>query len=139
MWIGCCQPPELFSRIHRSAEFRFTVKRISSQSMKRPLTCHWPLPRSKRNRRVIRGVDRGGQEVAVVGDGEVRNRLLRVVRIGEEQLVEARRTAVEDPEAVAAFLHLEERLEDAVDEQLVADQAVEPEEVEADLPRAGVD
>src|SRR5205814_8528125 len=43
------------------------------------------------------------------------------------------------PEALATLRHLEEWLDDPVDQQLVADQAVEPEEVEADLPRAGVD
>src|SRR5262249_56215318 len=47
--------------------------------------------------------------------------------------------AVQDPEAIAPLLHLEEGLEDAVHQQLVADQAVEAEEVEADLPRTRVD
>src|SRR5439155_1873648 len=83
--------------------------------------------------------DRLRQEVAVVGDDPEGGRLARVVGIGEEQLVEARRPAVQDPEAIAALLHLEERLQDAVDQELVANQAVETEQVEADLPGPGVD
>ena len=47
----------------------------------------------------------------------------RIVRVGEEQLIEARRPAVEDAEAVAPFLHLEIRLDPAVDDVLVADRA----------------
>src|SRR5205814_9938520 len=43
------------------------------------------------------------------------------------------------PEALATLRHLEEWLDDPVDQQLVADEAVEPEEVEADLARPGVD
>src|SRR5881227_1919839 len=82
MWIGCCQPPELFSRIHRSAEFRFTVKRIWSQSKNFPLTCHWPLPRSKRNRRVIRGVGRVHAVVAhgVAHEPELHEHVLALAR-----------------------------------------------------------
>src|SRR5437667_64392 len=83
--------------------------------------------------------DRTRHQVAVVGDEPEGNRLAGIVGIGEEELVEAGRPTVQDPEAIAALLHLEERLEDAVHQQLVADQAVEPEEVEADLPRSRIE
>ena len=56
MWTGCCQPPELFWMIHRSAVLICGESRKRVQSMNCPLTCHSPLPRSNRNVRVMRGV-----------------------------------------------------------------------------------
>src|SRR5262249_47270807 len=58
---------------------------------------------------------------------------------GEEELVEARGAAVQDAEAVAPLAHLEEGLDLAVDQELVPDQPVELEEVEAYQPRRRVD
>src|SRR5262249_60184083 len=48
----------------------------------------------------------------------------------QEELEEARRTGVQQPEAIPARLHLEEGLYLAVDEELVAQDAVQIEKIE---------
>src|SRR5262249_24735683 len=84
-------------------------------------------------------LDRTWQQVAVVRDHPERDARGGVARIGEEELVEAGRPGVEDAETVAAFLHLEEGLDLPVDEELVAQEPVEAEQVEAHEPRGRVD
>jgi hypothetical protein len=88
---------------------------------------------------VARHLDRARQQVAVVGDHPERDALAEVVRVREEELVEARRACVEQAEAVPALGHLEERLDLAVRQERVADQAVVLEGVERDEPGRRVD
>src|SRR5262249_5140062 len=56
----------------------------------------------------------------------------------EEELEEARGPGVEQAEAVTARLHLEERLDLAVHQELVADDAVEAEEIEGEQSAGGI-
>src|SRR5205085_1511305 len=63
----------------------------------------------------------------------------QVVGVGQVELVEAGRAAVEDSEAVAALLYLEEGLHLAVDQEGVAYQAVKAEGVEEQETRRGVE
>src|SRR5439155_20934273 len=67
------------------------------------------------------------QQVAVVGDLDKR------LTVAEEELVEARRPGVQQAEAVFSPGDLEKRLDLAVHHELVAEDAVEVEEVEEDL------
>src|SRR6185295_9720868 len=66
------------------------------------------------------------------GDHPERDPGAAVVHVGQEELVETRRTRVQDAEAITALLDLEERLDLAVDEELVADEPVEIEGVETE-------
>ena len=60
---------------------------------------------------------------------------VRLSEFVEEDLVEARRADVENAEAVAALLHLVERLHLAVHQERVPEQAVEVERVEDEQSR----
>src|SRR5207237_598863 len=55
---------------------------------------------------------------------------VQVARIGQEQLIEARRSTVDPAQPITARVHLEERLDLAVHQELVAENAVEVEQVE---------
>ena len=57
----------------------------------------------------------------------------QIVEVGEEQLIEAWRSTIEDAEAVSAWVHLQEWLDLAIDRELVAEDAVEVEQVEENL------
>src|SRR5262249_11000259 len=70
------------------------------------------------------------QQVAVIGDDPERVARTEIVQVGQEELVEARRTGVEQAETVAARQHVEERLDLAIHQELVAEDAVQVEQVE---------
>src|SRR5436853_7603606 len=80
-----------------------------------------------------RDLDGRGQKVAVVADDPEGDDRGGAERVGEEQLVEARRAAVQDAEAVAALVDAQERLDYAVRQLHVAEQPLEVERVEAYL------
>src|SRR5574341_771920 len=67
------------------------------------------------------------------------NALAQVVGVGQEELVEPRGTEVQHPEPVAALLHLEERLDLAVHQELGPEDAVGVEGVEGQQARLGVE
>ena len=78
--------------------------------------------------------DRRRQQVAVIGDldeGQVRQERAVAHQVEPH---EARRAADQKAEAILSPLHPEERLDDAVDGVLVAEDAVEIERVEEQLP-----
>src|SRR6266851_5302241 len=58
MWMGCCQPPELFCIIHLSEVFLWHVKRMlvlrEKHSAAFPLIFHSPFCRTKSKVRVTR-------------------------------------------------------------------------------------
>ncbi len=74
---------------------------------------------------------------SVVVIGPVRDLLGQATGVGQEELVEPGGAGVQQAEAVATTLDVHERLELAVDEELVADEAVQPERVEAELAVRG--
>src|SRR4029077_8713452 len=82
--------------------------------------------------------DRVRQEVPVGGNLPERD-LGTGALLGEEHLVEPRWAAVEDAESIAPRLDLEERLDLAVDQELVTEDAVEVEQVEDQEAGAGIE
>ncbi len=93
MWMGCCQPPELFRKIQRSAVFRCTLKRNRVQSTNCWLICHCPLPRSNRKFRVMRirsswaaalSAGRGGIQMGKNVQGCPAARALAIIWVGDK-------------------------------------------------------
>src|SRR5215471_2807130 len=86
------------------------------------------------------------QEVAVIGNHKewvgrraCREDAARRAKISrQEEFIEARRTGVEQPEAVAARLDLKERLDLAVDQELITQDAVQVEQVKGQQLRGGI-
>ena len=78
------------------------------------------------------------QQVAVIGDYPERNLCAWTKRIGEKQLVETRRPAVQHAEAIASLIDVQIRLNDAVCQLDVTEQSLEIERVEADLASVGI-
>src|SRR5262249_62343333 len=93
MWIGCCQPPELFWMIQRSAVLRSTVKRKRVQSANCWLIAHWPLRRSNLNVRVTRirsslaaalSVGLGGVQIGAKGHSLPAARAVAIIWAGDK-------------------------------------------------------
>src|SRR5207245_10540002 len=77
-------------------------------------------------------LNRGGQQVSVVGDLPEHVGDGQVVQIGQVHLHEARGPGVEPAEAVAARADVQHGLDHAVDEELVAQNAVQVEQIEGE-------
>src|SRR5712691_6013975 len=78
------------------------------------------------------------QKIAVVCNDEVRVLRAQVIQVREEELVEARRPRIQQAEAVSAGLHLQERLNLAIHQELVAQDAVKAEQVEEQPAIGGI-
>src|SRR5690348_9767623 len=77
-----------------------------------------------------------GQEVSIVRNHPERYDGAGRQRIGEKQLVESRRTAIQDAETIAPFANAHKRLDHPVGENDVTEQSFEIEGVEAKLSGA---
>src|SRR3984957_2522121 len=69
------------------------------------------------------------QKIAVGSNQPVRNGCAQVLQIREEELIEARRAGIEQAEAVTARRYLEERLDFAIHQEFIAQDAVQVEQV----------
>src|SRR5580692_10374484 len=76
-----------------------------------------------------------GEQVAVVGDHKEWIARTEIFRVSQEELIEARRPGVEQAEAITPRLDLEKRLNLAVDQELVAQNSVEAEQIESQQSR----
>src|ERR1700752_297064 len=64
--------------------------------------------------------------------------LIQVARVGEEELVETRWSRVEPAETITRRMHVDHRLHFAVDEETIAEHAVEVESVKRDDAGLGI-
>src|SRR5580658_3693870 len=78
------------------------------------------------------------QEIPVIRDNPEWVDLIKIVQLCKEVGIEARRPGIEQAEPVAARYHLEERLDLAVHQELIADNSIQSEQVKRQQGTFGV-